>query len=160
MVTFIIPRTIILVTKDTHYLILTDRVLSERENKSELPEDLVSSFFFFFPSLYWHLTHYRRLSPNTISEKHQISFFSLSFINSRHIKGIWTIHRIQTFKWKHIKANSTSLARSQRAEKRVCQWYWEWDLVTAARDKAEGLHLFPTSAIDCVTFDLFIKWRE
>ena len=159
MVTFIIPRKIILVTKDTHYLILTDRVLSERENKSELPEDLVSSFFF-FPSLYWHLTHYRRLSPNTISEKHQISFFSLSFINSRHIKGIWTIHRIQTFKWKHIKANSTSLARSQRAEKRVCQWYREWDLVTAARDKAEGLHLFPTSAIDCVTFDLFIKWRE
>lgn len=23
--------------------------------------------------------------------------------------------------------------------------------------KAEFLHLFPTSAIDCVTFDLFIK---
>ena len=44
-------RTIILVTKDTHYLILTDRVLSERENKSELPEDLVSSFFFFPLSL-------------------------------------------------------------------------------------------------------------
>lgn len=156
--TFIIPRTIILVTKDTLYLILTEFFQRDRIKVNFLK--IWWAVFFFFPSLYWHLTHYRRFSPNTISEKHQISFFSLSFIHSRHIKGIWTIHRIQTFKWKHIKANSTSLARSQRAEKRVCQWYREWDLVTAARDKAEGLHLFPTSAIDCVTFDLFIKWRE
>lgn len=98
--------------------------------------------YFFFFYLYWHLTHYTRLSPNTISPKHQISFFSFSFINSRQIKGTRTIHRIQTFKWKHIKASSVSLARSQRAERSSVS-DTGWELVAAARDKSGILTSVP-----------------
>lgn len=87
-----------------------NRKFFQRKNKSEPSKDLMTEFLSFFPTLLLAFDPQYKAQSWCISEKHQISFFSLSFINFRHIKGIQAIHRIQAFKWKHTKANSMSLA--------------------------------------------------